>query len=366
MTSPQSLDPQSAVVLEHLTRVFPGTVAVDDVSLTVAEGDFVSLLGPSGCGKTTLLRMIAGFEQPDLGRIFVRGQDVTSLPPEKRPTNLVFQRGALFPHRDIFENIAYSLRVQGLPKEAICQRVERLLDLVRLPGFERRRPSQLSGGQAQRVALARALAANPTVLLLDEPLTALDLKLRKEMQLELRTIHRTLGTTFIYVTHDQEEAMVMSDRIVIMNCGRVVQEGTPADIYGRPASIFASQFIGETNLLPAELVSTAAGIATAMLPSGAVIRVAEPLGSRAPGSGLTVSIRPEQLQLVETSDPDANVLVGRVTETVFIGSRLRIRLDVGAGLSMWMEIGPKDRGRLVDGTEVRVGWLVADGRAFAA
>ena len=242
-----SIEPGTAIQLEDISKSFGAIKAVDDVSLSIADGAFVSLLGPSGCGKTTLLQIIAGFERPDAGQVVVHGRDITSLPPEKRPMNLVFQRGALFPHMSVARNIGYSLKTRGLRREEIDKRVSDALSLVRLPDMGERMPSQLSGGQAQRVALARALVAEPSVLLLDEPLAALDLKLRKEMQLELRRIQQTLGRTFLYVTHDQEEALVMSDRIVVMNEGRFVEDGTPEQVYSRPTSLFASGFIGETN-----------------------------------------------------------------------------------------------------------------------
>ena len=235
--------------LRGIRRTFGSTVALDGIDLDVGQGEFVALLGPSGCGKTTLLRIVAGLEYADQGQVRLGGREIDHLAPERRPTNLVFQRGALFPHMSVVDNICYPLRRAGEGKPQMRERSEELIELVGLTGLADRRPSELSGGQAQRVALARALAAAPEVLLLDEPLAALDLKLRKRLQLELRALQRRLGTTFVLVTHDQEESLVVSDRIVVMDQGRIEQIGTPEEIYRTPGSAFVSQFIGETNLL---------------------------------------------------------------------------------------------------------------------
>ena len=246
------------VKLENISKHFGDVIAVDSVNLEIDEGEFVTLLGPSGCGKTTTMRMIAGLEMPTSGSVCIEGQDVTYIPSEKRPVNMVFQAYALFPHMTIAENIAFGPMIKKWPKDEIERSVQDMLKLVQLEGFGPRRIHQLSGGQAQRVALARALINRPKVLLLDEPLGALDLKLRKVMQLELRDIHQRLGMTFIYVTHDQEEAMVMSDRVVLMNNGHIVQVGTPTEIYNQPGTEFASRFIGEANLLNGEIKAVSA------------------------------------------------------------------------------------------------------------
>ena len=238
-----------AIALERVTKRFGKTAAVDDVSLSIGEGEFFSLLGPSGCGKTTTLRMIGGFEQPDAGRIVLQGQDVTTVPPNRRPLNMVFQHYALFPHMSVYDNVAFGLKVSGVPRAEHRDRIVRLLQVVELEGMEKRRIRQLSGGQQQRVALARALVKEPAALLLDEPLGALDVKLRKHMQRELKRIQAELGTTFVYVTHDQEEALAMSDRIAVMNGGRVEQLGSPREIYERPESPFVADFIGSLNAL---------------------------------------------------------------------------------------------------------------------
>src|SRR5438034_2411213 len=239
----------AGIAVDGVSKRFGGVTAVDDVSVSIGEGEFFSLLGPSGCGKTTTLRMIAGFEVPDEGRILLQGRDVTSVLPSRRPVNMVFQQYALFPHMSIYDNIAFGLKVKRVPRGEHRERIEQLLRVVELEGLERRRPRQLSGGQQQRVALARALVNRPAALLLDEPLGALDVKLRKQMQLELKRIQTELGTTFVYVTHDQEEALAMSDRIAVMNRGLVEQIGGPREIYEHPQTAFVADFIGSLNAL---------------------------------------------------------------------------------------------------------------------
>ncbi|MEM3514100.1 MAG: ABC transporter ATP-binding protein, partial [Candidatus Hadarchaeum sp.] len=235
------------VEVKNVTKKFGEVIAVDNISFTVEKGQFFSLLGPSGCGKTTTLRMICGFETPTEGEIFIDGKPMTNVPPYKRPTNLVFQNLALFPHMNVYDNIAFGLRIKKVPEPEIQKRVKEMLELVRLPGYEKRKISQLSGGEKQRIAIVRALVNRPAVLLLDEPLGPLDLKLREEMVVELKRIKREVGTTFIYVTHDQGEALTMSDKIAVMNKGKIVQMGTPLEIYERPNSKFVADFIGGTN-----------------------------------------------------------------------------------------------------------------------
>ena len=249
MTASSSLMSEVGIHLEGITKTFGEVVAVDDVDIVIREGEFFSLLGPSGCGKTTSLRMIAGFEVPDTGRVLLRDEDVSGHLPSKRNVNMVFQHYALFPHMDVEENVMFGLRVAGVRKKERVRQVAEILEIVRLPGFQKRKPWQLSGGQQQRVALARALVNRPSALLLDEPLGALDVKLRREMQLELKAIQHELGTTFVYVTHDQEEALTMSDRIAVMNLGRVEQIGTPRQIYEHPESSFVAGFIGSLNAM---------------------------------------------------------------------------------------------------------------------
>jgi len=248
-------------------------VAVDDLSLDIPEGEFFSMLGPSGCGKTTTLRMIGGFEEPTRGTIYLKGRDVTDLPPYKRDVNTVFQSYALFPHLDVFENVAFGLRRRKVPKEEIATRVKETMRLVDLVGFAERRPAQMSGGQQQRVALARALVNSPKVLLLDEPLGALDLKLRKQMQLELKRIQSEVGITFIYVTHDQEEAMTMSDRLAVMRLGTIEQIGPPEEVYESPQTEFVASFLGASNMLEGELKEQTDGAATVLLTGGHVVHL---------------------------------------------------------------------------------------------
>ncbi len=240
---------------QNLTKMFREVIAVNNISLTVKEGEFVSILGPSGCGKSTLLRMISGLESPTKGNIYLQGKLINNIKANKRPINMVFQSYALFPHLNVYENIAFGLNVKGVKTKSIIPRVKEMLSLVKLEGFEKRMPNELSGGQCQRVSLARALINEPLILLLDEPLGALDLKLRKAMQIELRSIQKKLGRTFIYVTHDQEEALVLSDRIMIMNNGKIIQTGSPVDVYKNPNTVFSSTFIGESNLMQGVLVS---------------------------------------------------------------------------------------------------------------
>ncbi len=302
-----------AIRLVGLQKRFGDVVAVDGIDLDVAEGEFFSMLGPSGSGKTTTLRMIAGFERPSGGRIELHGQEVEDLPPFERNVNTVFQDYALFPHMSVADNVGYGLLVRKVPKPERGRRVSEALAMVRLGGYERRRPSQLSGGQRQRVALARALINRPRVLLLDEPLGALDLKLREEMQIELKTIQRDVAITFIYVTHDQEEALTMSDRIAVFNHGRIEQVGSPADVYERPATAFVAGFVGTSNLLSGEA-------ARAVL-----------------GADGTYTVRPEKIRLAGIEDPvgdDETSALGRITEVIYLGSDTRyiVALDAGGSL----------------------------------
>ena len=319
-------DDSPIVVLEQVTKRFGRVVAVDDVSLEVGRGQFVSLVGPSGCGKTTTLRLVGGFEEPTCGRVYIDGRDVSEVPANRRSTNMCFQRYALFPHLNVFDNIAYGLRVRKRPRPEIVARVSRLLELVDLVGFERRRVHELSGGQSQRVSLARALVNEPSVLLLDEPLAALDLKLRRQMQIELRRIQHALGTTFIYVTHDQEEALTMSDRIFVMNRGRVVQEGAPDEVYSRPANEFTASFVGDSNLLQVDV--TAPGEASW---DGFALRI--PAGVARPGEKALLSLRAERINLRPVDQP-GNAREhphGVVREAIFLGPLVRYLVETRAG-----------------------------------
>ncbi len=297
--------------------------ALDDVSVEIRRGEFFTLLGPSGCGKTTLLRLIAGFEMPTGGLILLEGEDITFLPPNKRPVNTVFQSYALFPHLTVAKNIAFGLEMQGRPKAEVKATVERMLALVKLEPLAGRKTSQLSGGQQQRVALARALAPAPKVLLLDEPLSALDLKLRKEMQIELKRLQTETGITFVFVTHDQEEALTMSDRIGVMSAGKLQQVGSPRDIYNRPVNRFVASFIGETNFLPATREGDAmilSGGHRIELPAGAAV---------ASGRPVTVTVRPEQVRLVDATD--AGAIPATVAALVYFGTDTHCHMALADG-----------------------------------
>lgn len=315
-----------AIELKEVSKHFGRVVAVDTVSLSIGDGEFFSLLGPSGCGKTTTLRLIAGFELPTEGDVCIDGQLQGETPPYRRPVNTVFQNYALFPHMTIFQNVAFGLEMQKVPKEEIRQRVLAALEMVQLPGMENRKPDQLSGGQQQRIALARALVNRPKVLLLDEPLGALDLKLRKAMQLELKALQHRVGITFIYVTHDQEEALTMSDRIAVMNLGRVLQIGTPEAIYEQPADRFVADFIGETNFLEGQVQASLAGEAEVLVDGVLTLHVpAPPLSPPTWGGtkgGVTVAIRPEKISL-HAEPPDQRAVPGVVQEVVYTGTDTR-------------------------------------------
>ncbi|MDX8528354.1 ABC transporter ATP-binding protein [Mesorhizobium sp. MSK_1335] len=314
-------------------RKFFGTgenqvAALDTVSVSIRENEFFTLLGPSGCGKTTLLRLIAGFDFPTAGEILLHGQDIAPLPPYKRPVNTVFQSYALFPHMTVAQNIGFGLEMLGQPKAEIEARVARMLKLVKMEALKARRTSQISGGQQQRVALARALAPQPKVLLLDEPLSALDYKLRKEMQIELKRLQNETGITFIFVTHDQEEALTMSDRIAVMSAGKILQVGTPRDIYDRPAERFVADFIGETNFLPGTVVSKQAGVATVKFASNTTIAAGYPEGFDPTGE-VTLVVRPEHADLVP--DPAKGTIAGTLSNIVYFGTdtHYHVKLDGG-------------------------------------
>jgi spermidine/putrescine transport system ATP-binding protein len=324
--------PEVDVRLVEVVKKFGEAVAVDRINLEVRPGEFFSLLGPSGCGKTTTLRMIGGFEQPTSGLIELNGEDVTWLPPFKRNVNTVFQNYALFPHLTIYENVAFGLRRKGVKSAEVKSRVTEMLQLVELPGFEGRKPNQISGGQAQRVALARALINRPAVLLLDEPLGALDLKLRKQMQVELKRIQQEVGITFIYVTHDQEEAMTMSDRIAVMNKGRYEQLGDPELLYERPTTRFVASFLGVSNLLPATVEGRDGGHAAVRLSDDTTIRVPAALVDGV--TRVDIGIRPEKIRLHEehaTPPAGHNRLPGVVRDASYLGVSTQYQIESGGG-----------------------------------
>jgi spermidine/putrescine transport system ATP-binding protein len=317
--------------LRHLSKRFGDFAAVDDLSLEIASGEFLTLLGASGSGKTTTLRMIAGFEPPTSGDILMAGQPIAALPPFKRDINTVFQHYALFPHMSVRDNIAYGLRVRRVPAAEREERVSRSLEMVKLEELGARSPRQLSGGQQQRVALARALVNRPRVLLLDEPLGALDLKLRKEMQLELKHLQTDLGITFVYVTHDQEEALTMSDRIVLMRQGRIAQIGTPRELYDRPASRYVADFIGDTNLLAGTVVESAGGMATLRVGDVALRGLSD--GPLPAGREAWLTVRPEAIRLIDGHAAPAaqNTVAGTVDDAVYAGSALRVHVTLPGG-----------------------------------
>jgi spermidine/putrescine transport system ATP-binding protein len=342
---------ESRLELEGITHRYGSVTALEDVSLTIGDGELVTLLGPSGCGKTTLLRIVAGFIRPSEGRMLLQGHDVTRVPPHKRPVNMVFQRAALFPHLDVFENVAFGLRIGGTPRDDVRARVTEALRLVRLVGFDRRRAHELSGGQLQRVALARALVNRPRVLLLDEPLSALDLRIRLEMEAELRRVHRETGATFVYVTHDQGEALALSDRIVVFDQGRVEQVGTPDEIYRRPATPFAARFVGGANVLPVDVLELNGNRATVDLAGVRLIAPCETALTTGPG---WLVVRPEVVRLGAVAD---GAMSGVVRDVAFRGSGFACQLDV-AGLSepVKAEVSAEARTPPELGTAVGIAW----------
>jgi spermidine/putrescine transport system ATP-binding protein len=331
-----------AVEFLDVFKVFPtpegGKVtAVNHVDLHIRHGEFFSLLGPSGCGKTTSLRMMAGFEWPTGGEVFIDGQATGHSPPYQRPVNTVFQSYALFEHMTVFQNVSFGLEMEKRPKEEIKRRVDEALEMVKLAGMGKRKPSQLSGGQQQRIALARALIKRPRLLLLDEPLGALDLKLRKEMQFELKDLQEKVGITFVYVTHDQEEALTMSDRIAVMSQGRVLQIGKPVEIYERPVCRFVADFIGETNFLSGSVISRKDDMAVVAIADLGVEIIGLATEGLQKGSKATVSARPEKINISKTPALAQNTFKARVLETAYIGSDTRIILETASNvrLSIW-------------------------------
>jgi spermidine/putrescine transport system ATP-binding protein len=322
------------VRLERVSKLFADVAAVDDLSLDIEEGEFFSMLGPSGCGKTTTLRMIGGFEEPSYGTVYLGGRDVTDLPPYKRDVNTVFQSYALFPHLNVFENVAFGLRRKKIGGDEVASRVNESLRLVEMDGFQERKPGQMSGGQQQRVALARALVNRPKVLLLDEPLGALDLKLRKQMQLELKRIQEEVGITFIYVTHDQEEAMTMSDRLAVMRHGRIEQIGPPEAVYESPQTEFVAGFLGASNLLDGTLGGTSGDVTTVHLATGSDVAVP---ASRVPagvGPEVKVGVRPEKIT-IESAQGEApagmNQATGLLRMSTYIGVSHQYKVEGPGG-----------------------------------
>jgi spermidine/putrescine transport system ATP-binding protein len=351
------------IALHRVTKRFGEATAVDAIDLDIPQGSFFAMLGPSGCGKTTTLRMIGGFEDPTDGRIELAGVDVTHAPPYKRDVNTVFQSYALFPHLSIEKNVAFGLERKRTSKQETRTRVHEALELVELHGMAKRKPSQLSGGQQQRVALARAIVNRPRALLLDEPLGALDLKLRKQLQLELSRIQREVGITFVHVTHDQDEAMSMADTIAVMNEGRIEQLGAPSELYERPATAFVAQFLGACNLLDGELITRHADLVELVTPEGAHIRVPSAQAAGLDSANVRVGVRPEKLTLQPASDAPssngANALRGTITDASFLGAMTQYVVRTASGqelLAVAQNDGNAGLQTLGPGREVDVTW----------
>jgi putative spermidine/putrescine transport system ATP-binding protein len=321
--------PAHSLSLRNVSKRYAGHVAVDDVSLTVGNGEFLTLLGPSGSGKTTILMMVAGFTEPSSGTIEIDGRDITALPPEKRNFGMVFQGYALFPHLTVAQNVAFPLTVRRRPRAEIAERVAGALDLVQLRPLAERTPKQLSGGQQQRVALARALVFSPDLLLLDEPLSALDKKLRAELQWELKSLHQRLGKTFIYVTHDQEEALSLSDRIAILRGGRIIQLGAPAELYERPATTFVADFLGKSNFIAGIVEGTHEDHFTYRIGEA---RFAQHRDGTSPSVGehITLALRPEKMSLATQPASDGNSLSGEIVASSYLGTNLQLRIRTSA------------------------------------
>ncbi|MCB0962857.1 MAG: ABC transporter ATP-binding protein [Acidimicrobiales bacterium] len=352
--------PDDVIVIDDVTKRFGDFVAVERADFAIARGEFFSMLGPSGCGKTTTLRMLAGFESPTTGRILLDGDDVSKTPPYQRNVNTVFQQYALFPHMSVFDNVAFGLRSRKVPKGEIAPAVDEMLATVRMEAFADRKPSQLSGGQQQRVALARALVNRPSALLLDEPLAALDLKLRQAMQLELKRIQRETQVTFVFVTHDQTEALTMSDRICVMSAGRTEQIGTPDEIYHRPASAFVAGFIGEANLLEGRVVDQVGTVAHVQV-EGQRLEVPTPDRSFAAGDAVSVMIRPERVRVHAEPGPSGASVPVTVTELIFRGASTRVHLATDSDLEVVAHLvdGDDERSELRPGDRAHATWEAA-------
>jgi spermidine/putrescine transport system ATP-binding protein len=355
-----------SIEIQGVTKVFDAdtsrpVTALDDVSLTIDDNEFFTLLGPSGCGKTTLLRLIAGFDYPTQGRIVLFGEPMHGLPPQKRPVNTVFQQYALFPHLTIGDNVAFPLKMLGKPPDEIKDTCQAMLELVKMADFADRRPVQLSGGQQQRVALARALAPHPKVLLLDEPLSALDLKLRQEMRGELKRLQRKTGITFVFVTHDQVEALTMSDRIAVMSVGRLQQRGTPLEIYEQPVNRFVADFIGETNFVEAEIVRVEGERAVCRLAGGLEV-LAEAAAGKGPGDPVSLALRPEKARLVPEGSNQG--FAGRIEQRVYTGTDTNYSVLLsGADVAVTVRGRNAITGRIPFEVGDRVEVVVAEGAA---
>jgi len=346
---------REVISLQSVTKRYGNVVAVDNINLDILRGEFLTLLGPSGSGKSTILKLIAGFEEPTSGKILIDGVDAFTIPIHKRPVNMVFQNYALFPHMNVFDNIAFGLKMMKKPKDYIRKKVKEALELIGLEGYEKRMVYQLSGGEQQRIALARALVTDPSVLLLDEPLGSLDLKLRKRMQLELKDIHRKMGITFLYVTHDQEEAMVMSDRIAVMSKGRIIQLGTPSEIYERPMTRFVADFIGEANILEGTVVAGESGKMLIEIMDGVRISCENNIGASS-GDRVYIALRPEDIT-VSSREDDKSRIVGEIYNVIYVGSD--VICYIRSGSTLLKAKLPKreyEENKLEENTRVFIAW----------
>ncbi len=352
---------EKIIQIQNLSKHFGLVKAVDEVSFDVDHGIFLTILGPSGCGKTTLLRMIAGFETPTAGKVFLQGKDVTNIPAYRRPVNLVFQRYALFPHLNVFENVAFGLEVKKIDKSIIEEKVLHMLEMVRLPNYGQRQVNQLSGGQAQRVELARALINEPEVLLLDEPLGSLDLKIRQQMQHELKMLHARLGTTFIYVTHDQEVAMSLSDIIMVMSNGKIIQQGAPTDIYSRPTNAFVADFIGHSNILNATVINSSP-LQLQILGSDVTVKAEESRVKLNAGDETKVLLRPETLHILRNKESaeNYNIQKGEVIDATFKGAFTHYFIKVKGTNLQVQQAGGEGIPLLTRGDQVFLGWKTED------
>jgi mannopine transport system ATP-binding protein len=357
----------SSITFDNISKSYGALKAVDDVSLTIEAGEFIALLGPSGSGKTTLLMLLAGFETPSSGQMRIGGRDVTFVPPNKRNIGMVFQRYALFPHLTVAQNIAFPLRMRNMPKADIGRHVERILSLVQLDGLQARLPHQLSGGQQQRVAVGRALVFNPSVLLMDEPLGALDKKLREQMQIEIKHLHRSLGVTVIYVTHDQDEALTMSDRVSVIHQGRLVQIGSPMELYLRPKDAFVADFVGKMNFIDAVVAGERDGGRVLKVGADADVLVASAATLTLPaGRQVRVAVRPEQLSLARPDQAPPHALRGTLETIVFVGSLQMFLVRVAGALLHVHMLAGAAAGMFREGDDVLVAYDPAGLRIFGA
>jgi putative spermidine/putrescine transport system ATP-binding protein len=358
-------DESVALSLQNVSKKFRTDNVIEDISMEVKKGEFITLLGPSGVGKTTLLRIIAGLLSPSSGRIFVAGQNITSVPPYRRDIGMVFQSYALFPHLTVYENVAFPLRERGYSKGEIKSKVQDILELVALPNHHNYYPQQLSGGQQQRVALARVLVFNPKVVLMDEPLSALDRQLREEMQIEIKRICKARRATVVYVTHDQSEALVLSDKIAIIHQGKLEQSGSPIDVYNNPATAFIAKFMGESSTLTGELVEVDDDGSSILLSNKQYIRSTKILDTHR-GGKLEIILRPERIKIVEQPESGCNVLDAVVVSSYFLGDKSRYQLDIGGQHLLINQSNGMSNGSLRPGQKVRVGWSRSAAHVFSA